>query len=103
MQTYAKKRIEIITEAILESRFEQLLNEFSVTGYTVLPAIGGRGHDGVWRREGQVGASGQMIVVLCIVDPSRSEDVVEAIYGLIVDRIGIVSVSDVSVIRSDHF
>ena len=103
MQTYPKKRIEIIAEAPLESRLIELIDRLQVQGYTVLPAIGGRGHEGNWSREGLVGTAGQMIVLVCIVDPARAEEVVEAVYRLLENRIGIVSVSDVEVIRGDHF
>ena len=103
METHRKKRIEIIIEAPLEQRVVALLNALQVTGYTVMPAIGGRGHEGVWRREGMVGDAGQMIVRVCIVDPSKSDEVVSEVYDLISTRIGIVSVSEVDVVRGDHF
>lgn len=103
METHRKKRIEIIIEAPLEQRVVALLNALQVTGYTVMPAIGGRGHEGVWRREGMVGDAGQMIVLVCIVDPSKSDEVVSEVYDLISTRIGIVSVSEVDVVRGDHF
>lgn len=103
MQTFAKKRIEVIAETPIERRLVELLNDLDVSGYTVFPALGGRGRDGVWRREGQVGLADQMFMLVCIVDPARAQTIVESIYELLADRIGIVSVGDVEVIRSELF
>jgi len=103
MERHRKKRIEMIVEAPLENRLVDLLDQLSVKGYTVIPAISGRGQDGVWRREGLVSDAGQMIVLVCIVDPSRAEDVVDRLYDFMANRIGIITVSDVDVIRDDHF
>ena len=103
METHTKKRIEVIAETPIERRLVDLLSELDVQGYTIFPAIGGRGRDGVWRREGLVGHAEQMFMLVCIVDPGRASEIVEAIYELISDRIGIVSAADVEVIRSDIF
>ena len=103
MQTYPKKRIEIIIEAPLRKRLTDLLDRHEVNGYTVLPAIAGRGVDTHWHREGQVTPVGQMVMVVCIVDPSRSDAIVESIYKLLSRQFGIVSLSDVEVIREEKF
>ena len=100
---HAKKRIEIILEAPALHRLTDRLDQAGVTGYTVMPALAGRGQDGSWSREGQVGEAGRMVAVICIVDPAKSDAVLERIYALLSRQIGIVSVADVHVIRADHF
>ncbi len=103
MQTFPKKRIEIMVESPLMSRVITILDDLGVSGYTVLPAIAGRGKDGSWHRDGQVGRVGSVVQILCIVDESREVDVLEPLFRLVSRQIGIVTVSDVRVVRSDQF
>jgi hypothetical protein len=44
-----------------------------------------------------------MHVVVSIIDPGRIDDVVTEVYPLVARQIGILAVSDVDVIRKDHF
>ncbi|MEM6615689.1 MAG: DUF190 domain-containing protein [Pseudomonadota bacterium] len=101
--THAKKRLEIVLELPLLNRLVNLLDRLDVSGYTAVPALAGRGHDGVWRREGMVGDAGQMVVVFCILDADRVDGVLDEVFALLKRQIGIVSVSDVQVVRSEHF
>ena len=103
MQTHQKKRIEIIIEAPLQKRLLDLLNRYEVKGYTVLPVAAGGGIETSWQRGGQVSAAGQMVMVVCIVDPGQAETIVEGVYGLLTRQHGIVSLSDVEVIRGERF
>ncbi len=103
MQTYPKKRIEIMVEEPLMSRLIALLDELGVGGYTVLPAIAGRGHDGAWHRDGLVGRAGSLVQIVCILDEARVDAVLEPLFEIVSRQIGIVTVSDVQVIRARHF
>lgn len=103
METFAKTRIEITIEAPVLSRIRQKLDSLPVTGYSVLPIIEGKGHEGSWSVAGQIGEAGRMLMVVCIVDPSKAETVLEAIFPIVRGQIGIVAVSDVRVMRADHF
>lgn len=103
METFPKKRIEIMVEAPLMNRVITILDDLEVSGYTVMPAIAGRGNDGAWHRDGQVGRVGSVVQVFCIVDPEREDDILEPLFRLVSRQIGIVTVSDVRVVRSDHF
>ncbi len=58
MQTHHAKRVEIIIEAPMETRLTAALEKAGVTGFTVLPVLGGSGRSGRWTREGQVGRAG---------------------------------------------
>ena len=44
-----------------------------------------------------------MVAIVCIVDPARLDGILTQIYAVIERQIGIVSVSDVEVVRADHF
>ncbi|NBJ10267.1 DUF190 domain-containing protein [Microvirga arsenatis] len=103
MQTHLKKRIEIVVEYPALRRLLERLDRSQVTGYTVVPALAGRGHDGLWSSEGLAGDAGRMMMVICITDPARLDPVLEEVYSVVARHIGIVTVSDVQVIRSDHF
>lgn len=103
MQTYPKKRIDIMVEAPLMKRVLGLLDQSGVSGYTVLPALAGRGIDGSWHRDGLVGRVGAVVQIFCILDEERVDAVIEPLFALVSRQIGIVTISDVQVIRKDHF
>ena len=103
MQTFAKKRIDIVIEAPMLRRLLELLDRLDVTGYTVTPAIAGRGRGGSWQRDATVGEAGRMIAVFCIVDSARAEEILRLVFDLVSAQIGIVTVADVHVVRPDHF
>jgi len=102
MQTFRKSRVEIVIEAPLMRRLAERFEEAGVLGYTVLPVLAGRGRDGPWTAEGSV-YEGGMVCVICIVDPSRVDAVLDAAYGVLSRQIGLVTVSDCEVIRKERF
>ncbi len=102
MQTHDAKRVEIIIEAPMEGRLTDALAAAGVTGFTVLPVLGGSGRSGQWSREGQVGRSG-MVAVVCLVAPDRLDALLEAAFAVVQRHIGVVSVGDVQVIRPMRF
>ena len=103
MQTFAKKRIEIMVEAPLMNRVIEILDDMGVGGYTVIPAIAGKGMDGSWHRDGLVGRVGSVVQVFCIVDEKRIDEILDPLFKLVSRQIGIVTISDVQVLRPDHF
>ena len=102
MQTHAAKRVEIIIEAPMESRLTDALITAGVTGFTVLPVLGGSGRSGDWTREGQVGRSG-MVQVVCIIRPDRLDTLLDAAFGVVDRHIGVVCVTDCDVLRAERF
>lgn len=100
---HPKKRIEIIVEAPVLGRVLDLLDRLAVTGYTVLPALAGRGREGTWRREGLVSEAGRMVVVVCILDEARTGEVLDPVFKLVSRQIAIVTVSDLQVVRQERF
>ncbi|HMO06746.1 MAG TPA: transcriptional regulator [Paracoccaceae bacterium] len=102
MQTYRAKRVEIIIEAPMEGRLTAALVKAGVTGFTVLPVLGGSGRSGQWSREGQVGRSG-MVAVICLIRPERLDALLEAAFAVVERHIGVVSVTDAEVLRAERF
>ena len=103
MQTFRKKRIEIVVEAPLLSKVIARLDGANVSGYSVMPVTAGRGFDGVWSAEGQIGSASQMTYIVCIVDVARLDAVLSEVFAVIARQIGFIATSDVEVIRADRF
>ncbi len=102
MQMHPAKRVEIIIEAPMENRLTEALANAGVTGFTVLPVLGGSGRSGQWTREGQVGRSG-MVAVICLIKPERLDGLLEAAFAVVQRHIGVVSISDAQVLRAERF
>jgi nitrogen regulatory protein PII len=97
------KRVEIIIEAPMETRLTDALDGAGVTGYTILPVMGGSGRSGRWSREGQVSRAGGMVAIICIIRPDRLDTLLEAAFTVVERHIGVISVSDCSVLRAERF
>jgi hypothetical protein len=104
MEMHPKKRVEVIVEAPVLSRVIRFLDDKGVKGYTILPAIAGRGASGrVWSREGQVGEAGRMVQIVAIMDEARLKPLFDELFGIVSRQIGIISVSDCEVVRTESF
>lgn len=103
MQTYPKKRLSIIIEAPFQKRLLDILDRLEVPGYTVLPALAGRGKAGAWSRDTLSSDAGRMVQVLCVLDAEQVDDVLQAVRDVLERQMGIVSLSDVEVLRPDNF
>lgn len=103
METTTKKRLEIVIEAPVLERLTRKLDALNLSGYTVMPAVSGRGRNGSWSRKGEISDSQRMFVLFAILDEGALSKVLEEVYALVSAQIGIVSVSDVEVIRAEHF
>jgi len=103
MDTTAKKRLEIVIEAPVLKRLCRRLDQLEVSGYTVMPAVSGRGQNGSWSRQGEISESQRMFVLFAVLDEKDLSHVLDEVYAMVASQIGIVTVSDVQVIRADHF
>ncbi|WJY22388.1 transcriptional regulator [Fontisubflavum oceani] len=103
MQTHQAKRVEITIESVMESRLSAALIEAGVTGFTVLPVLGGSGRSGRWSREGQVSRAGGMVSVVCIIRPETLDALLDAAFSVVDRHIGVVSVVDCEVLRAERF
>jgi PII-like signaling protein len=103
MKTYPKKRLDITVESPLMARMLKLLDEAGVTGYTVVSALAGKGTSGAWHRDGVVGRAGSVVLIYCILDESKVDSVLQPVFALLAKQIGIVTVSDVQVVRPELF
>lgn len=103
MDMHDAKRVEIIIEAPLERRLTDALNAAGVTGYTILPVLGGAGKSGTWSREGQVSRASGMVAVVCLIRPERLQPLLDAAFAVVERHIGVVSITDAQVLRAERF
>lgn len=103
METHKAKRVEITIENVMESRLTDALRKAGVTGYSVLPVLGGSGRSGSWDRAGQVSRAQGMVQVVCIIKPERLDGLLEAAFAVVERHIGVVSIVDCDVLRAERF
>ncbi len=103
MQTHTAKRVEIVIEAPLERRLTDALVKAGVTGFTILPVLGGSGRSGQWSREGQIGRASGMVAVICLIRPERLDDLLASAFEVVERHIGVVSITDCEVLRAERF
>ena len=103
MELNQRKRIEIVVEAALLRAIRRVLDDHGVTGYTVLPVQGGRGDAGEWSREGQISSATEMFMVICLTTEERAGAAIEKALPLLSRGRGVISVSDVGVVRAEKF
>jgi len=103
MEMHPAKRVEIVIEAPMAGRLTDAIFDAGVTGYTVLPVLGGAGRSGRWSREGQVSRAAGMVAVICLVREDRVDTLLEAAFKVVERHIGVVSVNDCGVLRAERF
>lgn len=102
MRTHPKKKLEMIVEATVLPRVIAEVERLGATGYTVLPALAGKGHAAAWQ-EGQVSGALHMVMVVVICGERRAAAIAEAVHALLGDYMGVIAIGDVGVLRDEHF
>ncbi|MEM6913466.1 MAG: DUF190 domain-containing protein [Pseudomonadota bacterium] len=103
METHQAKRVAIIIEKPVRGRLTDALDEAGVTGYSILPVIGGSGRSGKWSSDESIGLAGGMVQVICIVRPERIQDLLDNVFRLVERHIGVITISDCEVVRAERF
>lgn len=103
MQTHDAKRVEITIEQVMLRRLTEALESADVTGWSVLPVLGGSGRSGTWSREGQVSRGTGMVQVVCLIRPDKLDALLNAAFEVVERHIGVVSVTDTQVLRAERF
>ncbi len=99
---HARKRIEIVVEAVQAEAVTDLLDRLGAPGWTMLPVTAGRGRQGL-RRGGDPGGVFDNVLILCIASAEVAARVLAAREELLDARPAIVSVADCEVLRGEHF
>jgi hypothetical protein len=102
MATHTKRKVEIVVERPLLGEAVRLIEGAGAKGYTVFPAIAGRGVGGTWE-SGDVSDAEQTVLILAICDAAVAEKLVAAAGPLIRDFRAIIYTSAVEVVRPERF
>lgn len=100
---HRRRRIELIIERMAYQRAGRVFEAAGLTGYTVVPALAGFGRGTHWRRDDDISASRDMVVMIAIGDAERADAALKALGELLGEHIGVVSVGDVEVLRPERF
>ena len=103
MDTHKAKKVEITIEKVMERRLTEALKKAGVTGWSVLPVLGGSGRSGEWSREGQVSRGTGLVQVNCIIRPEKLDALLDAAFSVVDRHIGVVSITDCEVLRAERF
>ncbi|MDZ7823850.1 MAG: DUF190 domain-containing protein [Ahrensia sp.] len=103
MKTYPKKQLTIICELPLARRVTKTLDDAGVTGYTQFEAASGKGSEGAWNRDGLIGTSGRMVMIVTILSLEKADTILPKVYAMIEPQMAIATIADVQVMRDDIF
>lgn len=104
MQTFPKLRLDILIEQLAVPRLEALLKSLpGVHGFTLLPVHGGSGLSGGWTRDGQIAGAEGMMMLWCILDAQHKDEALEKLFPFVNARSGLISISNVEVVRAERF
>lgn len=100
---HAKQRLELIIERMALRRACEILEAAGCSGYTIVSAMEGFGRERRWRRGDDLSSAEEMMIVITIGDATKIERALVDLHRLLDDRIGVLSVSDVRVLRPERF
>lgn len=98
-----RKRIELIIERMAYKRAGRIFESVDVSGYTVVPALAGYGNGNKWQRDQDISGSRDMVMMVSICDAETAEKALEQISSLLGEHVGVVTISDVTVLRPERF
>lgn len=97
------KRVEILVDQPLLKTICKAAEEVDITGYTVLPTLGGAGGDGTWSDERVTGGAGTKVMFLTITTKDKATAIAEALAPILESYGLMIMISDVEVIRKQKF
>lgn len=97
-----RRRVEVLADRPLIRRVCEAAERAGVTGWTLLPCIGGSGSHGRWREDELTGAATK-IMFLTITDAPRADALVAALEPLLDSHGLMLVVSAVEVVRGAKF
>lgn len=102
VQLYPKKRVDIIVEAARARAIMEMIEAVGAKGYTIVPNVSGHGNRGV-RGEAHLSDVFRNILIIVIAAEEIADRIVEQSQSLLENYAGIVVVSEVAVVRNEHF
>ena len=102
MQLYKKKKIEIVVEAARVQKILAMLEAEGAKGYTIIPQVSGKGHRGI-RDEAHVSDVFRNVLIIVIAAEDVAERIIQNAQPLLENYAGIIYVTDIQVVRDEHF
>lgn len=99
---WRKKKIEIVVEAACARAIIAMVEKAGAKGYTVVPNVSGKGNRGV-RDEAELSDVFRNVLIIVVAAEDIAARIVEASHSVLENYAGIVVVSDVDVLRDEHF
>ncbi|MDX2103462.1 MAG: hypothetical protein EAZ99_13345 [Alphaproteobacteria bacterium] len=100
--THRRRKVEIIVEQTLVPAVLRMIDGCGAKGYTVLPTSSGRGHTGA-RGSAHVTGVFDNVMVIAVCEASVADRILAKAPTVVGPGVGVVWVSDVDVLRADHF
>ncbi len=97
-----KKKIEIVVEAARARAIIEMIEKAGAKGYTVVSNVSGRGNRGI-RDEGDLSDVFRNSLIIVVAAEDIAAGIVTASQSILENYAGIVVMSDVEVIRDEHF
>lgn len=101
-QLWPKKKVEIVVEAARARAIIDMVERAGTKGYTVVPDVSGKGARGI-RDDAHLSDVFRNMLIVVIASDEVAARIVEAAQPLLENYAGIVLVSDVRVVRNEHF
>lgn len=102
MQLVTRKKLEIFVEAHALARVEAMLNEVGVKGWSVFDGVEGAGSGGTWRQSAVEGG-GDMHLIIAVTNEPAAQRALEWLKQYFSTYRGVVTVTDVQVLRPERF
>jgi len=102
VKTVQRRKIEILVDAPLVRRVVAAAEAVGVSGYTLLPTLGGAGQGGKWSDDQVTGAEAKVMFVT-ITNSAKAAALTDALAPLLQSLSLILVSSDVEVVRPGKF
>lgn len=100
---FEKKRLELIIEKPAFKRACRILEDAGVKGYSAFSAVAGYGGGRRWQKGTDLSASQDMIMIIAVMDEDIMAKAIADLENLIGSHIGLLSLTDATVIRDEKF
>lgn len=101
-QTVTRCRVEVLVDMPLARKVADIANSVGVTGYTLIPTLGGAGRGGSWSDD-QIAGADSKIWFLTVTSELRAQAFVDALSPLLDSHGLMVMTGSVEVVRGDRF
>ncbi len=100
---HTRRRLELIIERMAQARAGSILRDVGIKGYTVFHAVGGYADGQEWQSDADISLAQDMVMIIAIGDRNTIDRALEQLHQLLDAHIGVLSVSDVEILRPERF